>query len=409
MTYANLVDGKKIREMYFSGELRNQEDFKEATKGMFKSMLQVMLEAEMEEELGYKKHDYENKTTTNSRNGSSKKSVKTDSFGKVDLSIPRDREGVFESELIPKHSRVLEGFEDKIISMYSKGMTVRDIEDHIYDIYGMKLSPGTISNITDKVFPMVKAWQTRPLEAVYAFLFLDAIHYNVRHEGAIVNKAAYVVVGIDLMGKKDVLGLYVGENESSKYWLSVLNEIKNRGVKDLLICSTDGLPGFKEAIRAVFPKCEIQRCIIHQIRNTFKYLDHKHAKEFMADLKTIYRASGEEAALENLMQMKEKWSKKYGHALKSWEENWDTLSTFFKYPDEIRRIMYTTNIVESLNRQYRKVTKSKSIYPTDDSLLKSLYLSTTDIVKKWTMRIQNWNYVLGQLEVRFGERVQNYL
>jgi transposase-like protein len=256
---------------------------------------------------------------------------------------------------------------------------------------------------------MIKEWQNRPLKPVYAFIFLDAIHYNVRQDGAIVNKAAYVVMGIDLNGLKDVLGLYIGENESAKYWLTVLNEIKNRGVKDLLICSTDGLTGFKEAVRAAFPKCEIQRCIIHQIRNTFKYLDNKNAKEFMNDLKLVYKASNEEQALENLLKMKEKWGKKYALALKSWEENWDTLSTFFKYPEEIRKIMYTTNIIESLNRQYRKVTKSKSIYPTDDSLLKSLYLATADVVKKWTMRVQNWNYILGQLEVMFAERIKEYL
>jgi len=363
----------------------------------------------MEEHLGYEKHDYDNKNTDNSRNGSTKKTIKTGSIGKVEIEIPRDREGEFEPKIIPKHSRILEGLEDKIISMYSKGMSVRDIEMHIEDIYGMKLSPGTVSNITDRVFPLIKAWQTRPLEKVYAFIFLDAIHYNVRQDGAIVSKAAYVVIGIDIKGKKDVLGLYIGENESSKYWLTVLNELKNRGVKDLLICSTDGLPGFKEAIRAVFPKCEIQRCIIHQIRNTFKYLDSKNAKEFMNDLKTIYKAVNEEAAMENLIKMKEKWGKKYAQALKSWENNWDTLSTFFKYPEEIRKIMYTTNIIESLNRQYRKVTKSKSIYPTDDSLLKSLYLSTEDITKKWTMRVQNWNFILGQLEVRFAERITEYL
>jgi transposase-like protein len=409
MDYTNLVDSQKVKDMFFRGELRNETDFKEATRGMFKSMLQTMLQAEMEEHLGYEKHDYENKKTTNSRNGNSKKSIRTDSFGKIELEIPRDREGEFDSNLIPKHSRVLGGMEDQIISMYSKGMTVRDIESHIYDIYGMKLSPGTVSNITDKVFPLIKEWQQRPLKSVYAFVFLDAIHYNVRQDGAIVNKAAYVVIGINLEGKKDVLGLYVGENESSKYWLGVLNEIKNRGVKDILIVSTDGLPGFKEAIRAVFPMCEIQRCIVHQIRNTIKHINNKDIKEFIEDLKGIYKAASEEIAMNNLIAMKDKWGKKYRIALKSWEENWDTLSTFFKYPEEIRKIMYTTNIIESLNRQYRKVTKSKCIYPTDDSLMKSLYLATIDVEKKWTAKIQNWGYVLGQLDVRFGERVSKYL
>ncbi len=409
MDYTNLVDSQKVKDMFFRGELRSEADFKEATRGMFKSMLQTMLQAEMEEHLGYEKHDYENKKTTNSRNGNSKKFIRTDSFGKVELEIPRDREGEFDSNLIPKHSRVLGGMENQIISMYSKGMTVRDIESHIHDIYGMKLSPGTVSNITDKVFPLIKEWQERPLKSVYAFVFLDAIHYNVRQDGAIVNKAAYVVIGINLEGKKDVLGLYVGENESSKYWLGVLNEIKNRGVKDILIVSTDGLPGFKEAIRAVFPMCEIQRCIVHQIRNTIKHINNKDIKEFIEDLKGIYKAASEEIAMNNLIAMKAKWGKKYRIALKSWEENWDTLSTFFKYPEEIRKIMYTTNIIESLNRQYRKVTKSKCIYPTDDSLMKSLYLATVDVEKKWTAKIQNWGYVLGQLDVRFGERVSKYL
>jgi len=409
MDCTNLIDETKIRELFFNGHLRDEESFKLATQHMFKNMLETIVQAGMEEDLGYQKHDYSNKTIANSRNGSSKKSIKTDNFGKVELAIPRDREGEFESTLVPKYSRVLGGLEDRILSLYSRGLTVRDIEGHLKELYGVELSPSTISNITEKIFPLIKEWQQRPLPPVYSFMFLDAIHYNVRQDSAVVNKAAYVAIGITLEGKKEVLGLYIGENESSKYWLGVLNEIKNRGVKDVLIVSTDGLTGFKEAIQAVFPMCEIQRCVIHQIRNSIKHLNYKDTKEFLGDLKGVYKAASEEIGMNNLLEMKDKWGNKYKIALKSWEDNWDTVSTFYKYPEEIRRIMYTTNIIESLNRQYRKVTKSKSIFPTDNSLLKSLYLATVEVEKRWTSKMKDWNYILGQLVARFGDRITKYL
>jgi len=263
-------------------------------------------------------------------------------------------------------------------------MTQRDIESHLNEIYGIEMSHSSICSIIEKITPVIKEWQSRPLKTTYSFVFLDAIHYNVRSEGIIVNKAVYVVVGVDLSGYKEVIGLYIGENESSKYWLTVLNDMKNRGLKDILIVSTDGLNGFKEAIKAAYPQAEIQRCIVRQIRNSLRFVSYKDIKVFVADLKTIYTASNEEAALEKLIDFKEKWGKKYATAIRSWEDNWDTLSTFFKYDENIRKIMYTTNIIESLHRQYRKTTKSKSIFPNDDALLKSLFLATRDIEKKWT-------------------------
>ena len=289
--------------------------------------------------------------------------------------------------------------------MYAKGMTTSDIEEHIQDIYGLEVSDTTVSRITDKILPIAREWQQRPLETVYAVVFLDAIHYHVRSEGQIVKKAVYIARGIDLDGKKDVLGMWVGENESAKYWANVLNSLKNRGIQDILIACTDNLTGFSAAIEAVFPKTEIQNCIIHQLRNSSKYVSYKDIKALMADLKSVYAAATEQAALDALDVFSDRWDKKYPKISQSWRDNWPNLSTYFKYPQEVRRLIYTTNAIEGFNRQLRKVTKSKSVFPTDESLLKMLYLAMMDITKKWTGRRQDWGIIHAQLSVYFADRI----
>jgi len=289
--------------------------------------------------------------------------------------------------------------------MYAKGMTTSDMEAHIKDLYGLDISDSTISRITDRILPIAKEWQSRPLEEIYAVVFLDAIHYNVRQDGRIVKKAVYIAIGIDLDGKKDVLGLWIGENESSKFWLGILNCLKNRGIEDILITCVDGLTGFKEAISAAFPKTEIQRCVIHQIRNSTKYVSYKDIKKLMVDLKRVYKAPTEETAMMELEQFDSIWGKKYPKIADSWRNNWPELSTYFKYPQPVRTLIYTTNTIENFNRQLRKVTKNKSVFPTDDSLFKMLYLATTDITKKWTGRRKNWGEIYSQLAIYFEERV----
>lgn len=391
-----------------NSDIKTAEDIQNTLKDLFGGLLQQMLEAEMEGHLGYAKHDYENKNTSNSRNGKSTKTMKSN-LGLFDLDVPRDREGSFEPAIVKKHQTDISHLESAVIGMYAKGMTTRDIATQINDIYGMDASQTLISNITDKVIPMLKEWQSRPLESIYPIIFMDAIHFKVRKDNTIVSKAAYAVIGVNLEGKKDVLGIWIGASESSKYWLLVLNELKNRGINDILIACVDGLNGFKEAIKAVFPNTEIQRCIIHQIRNSSKYLSYKDLKAFNADLKSVYKAPTEDVALAELDNLEEKWGDKYLIAIKSWRNNWDELSTFFKYPPEIRKIIYTTNAMESYNRQLRKVTKSKSIFPNDESLLKILYLATIDITKKWTQGIKGWAQILAQLSIFFEGRLDEAL
>ena len=387
-----------IKEQKFT----NANDILTSLKEMFRDILQETLEAEMDEALGYIKHDYSEKSTDNSRNGYSKKTVKTE-LGPVEVKIPRDRIGEFEPKIIPKHQRSINGIEDKILSLYAIGMTTRDISEQIKELYGVEISAETVSNITNRILPLVSDWQNRPLEKTYSFVFMDAIHYKVREDKQVVVKAAYVVIGVNLDGEKEVLGIWIGANESSKFWLSVLNDLKNRGVQDVLIFCVDGLNGFKEAIGATFPFAKIQRCIIHQIRSSMKYIPYKDRKAFVSDLKGIYRAVNEDVALENLLSLKDKWADKYPNAIKSWEDNWDNLSTFFAFPDNIRKIIYTTNVIESLNSQFRKVTKTKLIFPTDDSLLKMLYLAVERIAKKWTRNYPDWDLVINQLNIVFSD------
>ena len=295
--------------------------------------------------------------------------------------------------------------ENKIISMYAKGMSTSDIETHIRDIYGLDVSDSTVSRITDKILPEAKEWQQRPLESVYAVMFLDAIHYHVRSEGQIIKKAVYIAIGIDLSGKKDVLGMWVGENESAKFWANVLNNMRNRGVEDILIACTDNLSGFSQAIEAVFPQTDIQNCIIHQLRNSSRYVSYKDLKALMADLKRVYIAVDEESAMNALDEFAEIWDSKYPKISKSWRDNWANLSTYFKFPQELRKLIYTTNAIEGFNRQLKKVTKAKSVFPTDDSLFKMLYLAMKDITKKWTGRRQDWSRIYAQLTIYYGDRI----
>ena len=395
----------KIRELLQESNISSMGDIQELFKETIAEFMENGLDAELDEELGYSRYDYKNKDTDNSRNGHSSKTLKT-SFGEVDIDIPRDRKGEFDPVILKKNqTSISQDIEEKILSMYAKGMTTSDIETHIRDIYGLQISDTTISRITDKILPIAKEWQQRPLEPIYAVVFLDAIHYHVRSEGQIVKKAVYIAIVVNLDGKKDVLGMWVGENESAKYWASVLNGLRNRGVEDIFIACTDNLTGFNAAIEAVFPQTEIQNCIIHQLRNSSKYVSYKDIKALMADLKAVYAAVDEGSALDALDIFAETWDKKYPKISKSWRENWANLSTYFKYPVEVRRLIYTTNTIEGFNRQLRKVTKSKAVFPTDDSLLKMLYLAMIDITKKWTGRRQDWGTIHAQLSIYFNDRM----
>ncbi len=396
---------EKLREFLQLLDVEDYSDLRSVFKEMVGEVLENGLEAELDDELGYSKYDYRNKDTENSRNGYSRKTVKT-SAGSVEIAVPRDRNGEFEPQIIKKNETSLAGdIEEKILSMYAKGMTTNDISSHIEDIYGFEVSDSLVSRITDKILPVVKEWQQRPLESIYAVVFMDAIHYNVRSEGRIVKKAVYIAIGINMDGKKEVLGMYVGENESAKYWLSILNGLKNRGVDDILIACIDGLTGFPEAISAVYPKTEIQQCIIHQIRNSTKYVSYKDIKALMADLKRVYAAVDEEMALYELDEFAKKWDSKYPKISRAWQSHWPELSTYFKYPQSVRTLIYTTNSIENFNRQLRKVTKSKAVFSNDDALLKMLYLAQVDITKKWTGRRKNWGEFHSQLEIFFADRL----
>ena len=395
----------KIRELLLSSNISSMDDIQNLFKETIAEFMESGLEAELDDELGYGRYDYRNKDTDNSRNGHSSKTLRT-SYGDVEVAVPRDRKGEFEPQILKKNqTSVSQNIEEKILSMYAKGMTTGDIETHIQDIYGIEVSDTAISRITDKILPIAKEWQQRPLEAVYAVVFLDAIHYHVRSEGQIVKKAVYIALGINLDGKKDVLGMWVGENESAKYWTTVLNGLKNRGVEDIFIACTDNLTGFSAAIGAVFPKTEIQNCIIHQLRNSSKYVSYKDIKALMADLRSVYAAVDEPAALDALDAFSTRWDTKYPKISRSWRENWANLSTYFKYPQEVRRLIYTTNSIEGFNRQLRKVTKTRSVFPTDDSLFKMLYLAMVDITQKWTGRQRDWSKIHAQLSIYFAERM----
>ena len=396
---------EKIRELLELAGVNGMEDIQQLFRETIAEFMEDGLDAEMDEHLGYDRYDTKEKETDDSRNGHSSKTLRT-SFGDTPIQVPRDRKGEFDPVILRKNqTSISQDIEEKIISMYAKGMTTTDIGEHIREIYGIDVSESTVSRITDKVLPAAKEWQERPLESVYAVIFMDAIHYHVRSEGQIVKKAVYIAIGIDLDGKKDVLGMWVGENESAKYWATVLNSLRNRGVEDIFIACTDNLAGFSDAIEAVFPRTDIQNCIIHQLRNSSKYVSYKDLKALMADLKEVYAAVDEPSAEAALDRFSERWDKKYPKISSSWRENWANLSTYFKFPEELRRLIYTTNAIEGFNRQLRKVTKSKAVFPTDDSLFKMLYLAMLDITKKWTGRRQDWSVIHAQLAVYYADRM----
>lgn len=343
-----------LRQIIKENDFKSVNDIYSFLKDSFKDMLQEMLEAEMDISMGYPKGDKGELVVDNKRNGYSQKTVKSQ-FGELEVDIPRDRNGEFDPKIIPKYQRDISGIEEKVISLYARGMSTRDIHDQLKDIYGIELSAEMVSKITDRIIPDIKEWQSRPLDPIYPFCFMDAIHYKIKEDGRIVNRAAYVVLGVTLDGEKDILSVTIGANESSKFWLGMLNDLKNRGVMDVLFFCVDGLPCFKEAINTVYPNAVVQRCIIHMLRNSFKYVSYKDIKKFASDFKAVYRAPNEEIALTELEILKEKWGKKYPYAISNWENNWDVDNPYFSFSDDIRRIMYTTNIIEGLNRQFRKV------------------------------------------------------
>lgn len=396
-----------IKELISKERFKSTGDVMNSIKEMFKDVLQQVLNSELDEQLGYEKNqrilEKPEFNQKNYRNGYSKKTIKTQ-LGEVDIQIPRDRNGEYEPKIIGKYERNADGMEEKILGLYGTGMSQRDICEQIKSLYDVEISPELVSKISEKIMPEVISWQQRPLENLYPFVFMDAIHYKVKENHQYVTKAAYVVLGVTIDGNKDILGVWIGEHESSKFWLSVLNDLKSRGVQSVYLFCVDGLNGFKEAISAVYPKAGIQRCIIHQIRSSTRFVSHKDIKNLMADLKLVYTAVTEEEAMSNLIKFKQKWEKTYPSCVKSWENNWNILSTFYEYPPEIRKIIYTTNIIEGLNRQFRQITKNKPSFQNEDSLKKILYLACLKITKRWTQRYRNWDVVLNHLSIMFTEK-----
>lgn len=372
-------------------------------KQLSKCILERALEAEMQAHLGYDR--YERNASENARNGSFKKNLTTEN-GQLELEVPRDRKGSFEPVIVKKKQTKIEGLDDKIISLYAKGMSVSDIKIQMQELYGAEISESLISRITDDVIDEVKLWQSRALESVYPIVFFDCLVVKVRQDKRIINKSVYVALGIDLSGRKDVLGLWISDNEGAKFWLNNLTELKNRGLSDILIACTDNLTGMSDAIAAVYPKCAHQLCIVHQIRNSLKFVSYKDRKELAGDLKPIYQAVTEDEAQSALEYFEEKWGKQYPQIAKSWYNNWDNLMIFLQYPEAIRRIIYTTNSIESLNNQLRKVTKNKRVFPSDESVFKTLYLTIEYITRKWSMPIQNWNEAMAHFLIKFEDRIQ---
>ena len=396
-----MTEGKRniIQQLLQEYDIETAEDIQDALKDLLGGTIKEMMEAEMDDHLGYQKS--ERSDSDDYRNGYKSKRVNS-SYGSMDIDVPQDRKSTFEPQVVKNRQKDISDIDQKIISMYAKGMTTRQISETIEDIYGFETSEGFISDVTDKILPQIEDWQNRPLDEVYPILYIDAIHYSVRDNGKL---AAYVILGINTEGKKEVLSITVGDNESSKYWLSVLNELKNRGVKDILIICADGLSGIKEAIAAAFPKTEYQRCIVHQVRNTLKYVPDKDRKAFAADLKTIYHASDEEKARLALDRVTEKWITKYPNSMKRWYDNWDAITPIFKFSPDVRKVIYTTNAIESLNSTYRKLNRQRSVFPSDTALLKALYLATFEATKRWTMSIRNWGQVYGELSIMYDGRL----
>jgi putative transposase len=390
----------------FFKQFKSKEEFQEFFQNLFKQGVQEMLQGELDEHLGYEKHSPEGYNTGNSRNGSSKKKIKTDTLGDMVLNIPRDRKSTFEPRLIPKHERMSDKIEQVIIGMYSRGMTTRDIEDQVKEIYGVEVSEGTISNVTNRLIDNIKQWQIRPLESVYFVVWMDGISLKIRSNGKVINKTIFLVIGLNNQGMKEVLGMWINETESASFWLTVLTDLKARGVEDILIACTDNLKGFTDAIKSSYPKTLTQLCVVHQIRNSCRYVVWKDKKEFVTDLKAVYAAPNQEAAANALDAFEAKWGKKYGYAIQSWRTNWEDLTHYFHFPQEIRHIIYTTNVIESLNSGIRKYTRSKNVFPDDSSAMKAVYLAINNLEKKWTMTIRNWGAILNQFIIIFENRCQ---
>ena len=399
-----LTEGKKniIASLIEEYDIETAEDIQEALRDLLGGTIKGMMEAEMNDHLGY--DSYERSDNENYRNGTKKKRIRSN-YGEFEIDVPQDRKSDFNPKVVKKRQKDISEIDQKIISMYAKGMTTRQISDQIEEIYGFECSEGFISDVTDKILQEVSDWQNRPLNRIYPIVFIDAVHFSVREDNRIKKLAAYVILGVDTDGIKDIISLQIGENESSKYWLGVLNELKNRGVEDIMIICADGLTGIKEAIQHAFPKAEYQRCIVHQIRNTLKYVSYKDKKAFASDLKTIYLSPSEKQGFVNLEKVKNKWESKYPNAMKSWEQNWDVLTPIFKFSQDVRKVIYTTNAIESLNSTYKKLNRQRSVFPSETALMKALYLSTLQATKKWTQPLRNWGKVYGEFSIMYPDRM----
>lgn len=392
------------KEIMKSGDVKTAFDVEEKLRKSFGKIIKSMLEAEMDEHLGNEKYKHNESKQDNYRNGYSKKKVKSN-MGEVDIEVPRDRKGEFDPVVVPKHSRDISRLETQIIELYGMGNTTRQISDFVENLYGFGVSAEMVSNITDKIIPEMEEWKSRRLEEIYPFVYIDAIHFNVKTNGVIGKSAAYVVLGVSKAGIKEVLGIYIGESESSKFWLSVLNDIKNRGVKDILVLSSDGLTGIQESIKVAYPRAEHQTCMVHFVRNTLKYVNHKDKAQFAQDLKAIYTASSEDIGKKIMLDVQNKWKEKYPMVMNRWEDNWSVICPFYKFSQRIRKMIYTTNSIESLNSGYRRLNKGRNVYPSIQSLNKVLYLSTRRITKNWTSKIPEWGECLRELEIMYEGRI----
>ena len=382
-------------------DIETADDIQEALKDLLGGTIKSMLESEMDEHLGYK--NYERNENNNYRNGTKKKTLRSN-YGEFEIDVPQDRQSSFEPEVVKKRQKDISNIDQKIISMYAKGMTTRQIAEQMEEIYGFECSESFISNVTDKIIAEIEDWQKRPLDEVYPIVFIDAVHFSVREDNRIKKLAAYVILGYSKDGMKEILSLEIGENESSRYWLGVLNNLKNRGIKDIMVLCADGLSGIKEAINTAFPETEYQRCIVHQVRNTLKYVAYKDMKIFANDLKGIYLAPDENTGYEELEKVKSKWEQIYPNVMKSWEVNWDVLSPIFKFSKDVRKVIYTTNAIESLNSTYKKLNSQRRVFPSDKALLKSLYLASSEATKKWTQPLRNWGKVYGEFSIMYEGR-----
>ena len=399
-----MTEGKRaiIQQLFQEYNIESAADIQDALKDLLGGTIENMMEAEMDEHLGYRK--FERSNSENARNGYKSKNLNS-TYGRVQIDVPQDRQSTFSPQVVKKRQKDISDIDNKIISMYAKGMTTRQISETINDIYGFEASEGFISDVTDKILPQIEEWQNRPLASVYPVVFIDAIHFSVRQDSIVTKLAAYIAVGINEDGVKEVLTIDIGENESSKYWLGVLNSLKNRGVQDILILCSDGLTGLKEAIATAFPKTEHQRCIVHMVRNTLKYIANKDMKDFAKDLRTIYTAPDEKTAAKRLEEVDKKWTPHYPAAMKRWHDNWDVITPIFKFSTAVRTAFYTTNAIESLNSSYRRLNRQRSVFPSAQALLKALYLATFEATKKWSMPIRNWGKVRGELSIMYPDRL----